>query len=223
MAEDKQRKAFMKENKIKVNPTGPLNSKQHDFCLYYVELGNGVAAYRAAYGSQAVAGSLYPRVAKLMAMPKVRDKIQALREKMADLAVMPSVQVLKEVRDIALLDPRGVCGDNGTILDLAKMPQHIAAAVASIEVEEIFEGPARCKKLVGYTKKVKFWNKVDALDKAMKHLGLFEADNKQRQSLLDKLPYEQVKQIEAKLSEIVRRNMGMAGESGPSKPSRTTH
>jgi hypothetical protein len=33
--------------------------------------------------------------------------------------------------------------------------------------------------------KIKFWNKLDAIDKAMKHLGLFERDNAQgRESLV---------------------------------------
>lgn len=222
MAENKQRADFMAKTGIDPNPNGPLNERQLKFCFAYVELGNGPAAYREAYETKAKDSSLYHRIAKLQAMPKVARKIQELREKMAEMAVMPSVQVLKEVRDIALLDPRGICGEDGTILDLAKMPQHIAAAVASIEVEELFDGTGKGKKLIGYTKKIKFWNKNDALDKAMRHLGLFEADNKQR-GMLDKLPYDQVKQIEEKLSEIVRRNMGLAGDSGTEDPGRTTH
>lgn len=222
MAENKARKAFQEKNSIRVNPNGPLNSKQEDFCLYYVELGNAVEAYRAAYDSKAKATGLCHRANNLLSMPKVQRRLYELRKQLADLALMAPTQILKEVRDIALLDPRGIVGDNGTILNLGQMPAHIAAAIASIEVEEVYEGTGPNRKRVGYTKKVKFWNKVDALDKAMKHLGLFEADNKQR-GLLDGLPYEQVKQIEERLSAIVRRNMGLAGESGAGSTKPTSH
>jgi hypothetical protein len=35
------------------------------------------------------------------------------------------------------------------------------------------------RRLIGYTKKLKLWDKNAALDKAAKHLGLYERDNAQ--------------------------------------------
>jgi hypothetical protein len=55
-----------------------------------------------------------------------------------------------------------------------------AAAVASIEIVEEFSGTGADRKLVGHTKKVKLWDKNAALEKALKHLGLYERDNTQR-------------------------------------------
>ena len=48
-----------------------------------------------------------------------------------------------------------------------ELGEDIRAAVASYETE-------------GGRTKIKFWNKVDALDKAIRHLGLFEHDNRQQ-------------------------------------------
>jgi hypothetical protein len=45
-------------------------------------------------------------------------------------------------------------------------------------VVEKFEGEGEDRRRV-ITRKIKFWNKVDAIDKAMRHLGLFGKDNRQ--------------------------------------------
>jgi phage terminase small subunit len=55
-----------------------------------------------------------------------------------------------------------------------------AASVASFEVFEEFSGCGDERKLTGYTKRVRLFNKIAAVDKAMKHLGLYEQDNGQR-------------------------------------------
>ena len=55
-----------------------------------------------------------------------------------------------------------------------------AAAISSVEVREEFEGQGESRKLVGYTKKIKFWDKTAAINMAMRHLGQFERDNSQR-------------------------------------------
>jgi hypothetical protein len=51
----------------------------------------------------------------------------------------------------------------------------MAATVSSIEVKEV----ERKDSSRAFIRKIKFWNKVDALDKAMRHAGLFEKDNRQ--------------------------------------------
>ena len=60
-------------------------------------------------------------------------------------------------------------------------PDAIAACVASVEVEELFEwegeGDDRKKTHIGYTKKVKFWDKNKSLDMIGRHLKLFGEDD----------------------------------------------
>ena len=50
----------------------------------------------------------------------------------------------------------------------------------SVEVREEFEGTGKDRRLVGYTRKVRFWSKTEAVNMAMKHFGQFERDNNQR-------------------------------------------
>lgn len=83
-------------------------------------------------------------------------------------------RTLLELKRIALSDIRGVFNPDGSIKSLAEMDEDTSAAIASIEVVTRGEGD---KKRV--TTKVKLWDKISALDQVMRHLGLFEPDNKQ--------------------------------------------
>ena len=45
---------------------------------------------------------------------------------------------------------------------------------------EEYEGSGEDRRLVGHVKKYKVTEKTSAIDKLMKHLGLFEKDNEQK-------------------------------------------
>ena len=59
------------------------------------------------------------------------------------------------------------------------------ATISSLEVLEEWEGTGEDRRLVGHTKKLKFWDKNTALVNAMKHLGLFEKHNQQQPETLN--------------------------------------
>jgi hypothetical protein len=63
--------------------------------------------------------------------------------------------------------------DDRTLKNVNDMDEDTCATVASIETEEkTIDGVD-----VGRTTKVRFCDKIAALDKAMRHLGLYERDN----------------------------------------------
>jgi phage terminase small subunit len=63
------------------------------------------------------------------------------------------------------------------MIPVHELDDETAAAISSVEVREEFEGHGENRKLVGYTKKIRFWDKTAAVNMAMKHFGLFEKDN----------------------------------------------
>lgn len=69
-------------------------------------------------------------------------------------------------------DPRRLFDAGGKPIPLHELPEEVAATIASYEVWP--NGRV----------KVKFWSKVEALDRAMRHAGLYERDNKQLQPSL---------------------------------------
>lgn len=89
-------------------------------------------------------------------------------------------RTLRELGRICYFDPRKLFDDKGNLKPVHELDDETAAAIAQVEQFEEFQGRGEDRELVGYTKKVKIFDKNPAIDKAMKHLGLFEADNKQK-------------------------------------------
>lgn len=82
-------------------------------------------------------------------------------------------RVLLELKRMSTVDVRGAYNENGTLKDIKLLSPELAACIASIEVDEIFEGSGPDRTWTGYTRKVKFWDKNSALDKLAKTLALF--------------------------------------------------
>jgi phage terminase small subunit len=100
-------------------------------------------------------------------------------ETLADAKEITGLSVertLREVARLAYFDPRKLYHEDGRLKAIHELDDDTAAAVASVEVDEIgVEGT-----VIGHTKKIKHWDKNAALEKAMKHLGQYEADNDQK-------------------------------------------
>jgi phage terminase small subunit len=95
---------------------------------------------------------------------------------------------LRETDRLIRSDLRTLIGPNCTVKDPSEWDDEMAAAVASFEVVEEFSGTGEDRKLTGYVKKIKLWDKNAAIDKGMRHLGLYEKDNAQHgESLMIKI------------------------------------
>ena len=95
---------------------------------------------------------------------------------------------LRETDRLIRSDLRKLIGPNCTVKDPSEWDDEMAAAVASFEVVEEFSGTGEDRKLTGYVKKIKLWDKNAAIDKGMRHLGLYEKDNAQHgESLMIKI------------------------------------
>lgn len=168
------------------DPVTGLTHKQEKFSLLYVTgpdnvAGNATACYRQAFSCATAKDETIQRKAcELLKKDKIRGRIAALRATVAEKAEIDSSATLRETGLIARSDIRRLFNDNGTLKDPKDWPDDIARAVASVEVFEEFQGQGKNRKLVGYTKKVRFWDKNAALERLFKHFGLYEKDNRQK-------------------------------------------
>ncbi len=156
-------------------------------------------------GAQAVITAGYScKIAKrhavtLLAMPDVKEALEARRDKLARRYELTTESLIAELSKIVHADPRRMFAANGTILPVKDWSDDVAGMVASIEVDELFDGTGKDRTWTGYTKKVKLWDKNSAIEKAMKHLGLFAEDNKQRMGALANLPRDVLQAIVERL------------------------
>lgn len=111
------------------------------------------------------------------------DIVKTLAEATARIEAISGLSVertLQEIARVAYQDPRRLYDEHGNLKPVHELDDDMAASIASVEVVEEFEGHGSDRTHVGYTKKIKLWDKNSALVTAARHLGLFEKDNAQR-------------------------------------------
>lgn len=88
--------------------------------------------------------------------------------------------LIKELVRIGLADPIGMFNDDDTLKPLREWPEDLRRALSGIDIDEIFafegEGKQRKRVHVGYTKKVKFWNKLGAIEQIAKIRGYYSPE-----------------------------------------------
>lgn len=161
------------------------------------------AAITAGY-SERTAGQ---KGLELSKRPNVIHMLSAAQVKMAKKHDLTADSVIAELSKIVHADTRKLFGEDGRLLHPKDWPDEMAGAVASVEVDELFEGTGKDRKWIGYTKKVKLWDKNSGIEKAMKYLGLFERDNSQKLGVLESLPRDVLQAIVARLSNMGQGNV----------------
>jgi len=127
-------------------------------------------AYRRAYlrSQQWAADSVHQQASRLMALAWVAVRVKELEGQAAVVAVLDKAEVLREVAMLAHSDIARIIGEGGRVLLPNELDPATRAAVKSFKIDE-------------YGKiEYQFWDKRASLDMAMKHLGLYELDNKQK-------------------------------------------
>lgn len=155
----------------------PLTPKQEKFTCAIAAGMTQADAYRHAYNvrPRMTPESIWVAASGIMTDPKVRSRVSALREQIAQHTVLEAADVLDEIRRIAFADPGGIMNTDGSIKRIDQLNPELRATVASYEVTK--DG----------TIKYKFWDKLAALEKACRYLGLYERDNHQKKDALTQL------------------------------------
>jgi phage terminase small subunit len=159
-----------------------IADKHKRFCEeYMIDLNGKQAAIRTGYSEDRAEVT----ASELLTREDVKVYLIELKRQASDKLEIKRERVLKEFACIAFADIRKYYDQDGNLLSPSDLDDDAAAALAGIEVFEEFEMTKGTKKKTGNTKKIKIWNKLQALDSLAKHLGLFEEDNKQKTQDLD--------------------------------------
>ncbi len=141
---------------------GKLTVREELFCQeYLVDLDLKAAAIRAGYKASYAQARAY----ELLQRPPIAARIKAAMAKREKRTEVTSDRVVKELARIAFSDLRGavVESDSGRskFLQLHELPDDLAAAVQSIEIDE-------------HGVKYRLWDKNAALTNLGRHLSMFQ-------------------------------------------------
>ena len=162
-------------------------------------LTNGSNASQAAMAAGYSEKTAYAAGSRLLKHVEVSTIIQQRRAELAKKYELTTESVIKSLAQAVHFDPRKMFNEDGSIKAITDLDDDTAAALAGFEVmEEKGSGDDR-GKVVGYTKKVKWLDKNTAREQAMKHLGLYLEDNKQK-SPLEGVSRDTLKLLAEKLS-----------------------
>lgn len=185
--------ATRKGSKVKAGNTqeDAANRRKLFIEAYLTNGGNASQAAIAAGYSPHTAGVTGSRLLK---HAEVLAQLQQRRNALLSKLELTTESALKSLAQAVHFDPRKLYDASGGLKPVHDLDEDTAMALSGFEVtEEKDRG-----KVVGFTKKVKWLDKNAAREQAMKHLGLYEQDNKQRNPL-ENLPRDVIQAIVDKL------------------------
>lgn len=158
-----------------------LNDKQKRFCEeYLIDLNATQAAIRAGYSKKTAFIIGFENLRK----PNIQQFISVIQQKISDKNGNLTQRVIDELVKVGFSNIQDYIHSGNGIVDLSEIEIKKAAAVSSIKKSVTTFGTEEnggVKEVVEF----KLWDKISALEKLGKHLGVFEADNKQRTSVIN--------------------------------------
>lgn len=146
-----------------------LTPKQRRFCEEYViDLNGTQAAIRAGYSID----SAKEIASMLLTKFNVSEYVSKLQKKLSDKTQITAEKVINELAKIGFSNVQDFIDSDNSIKDISQIDSKKAAAVSSIKKSVTTFGDGKntgTKEVVEF----KIWDKVSALEKLGKHLGLF--------------------------------------------------
>jgi phage terminase small subunit len=152
-----------------------LTPKQKLFAQeYLVDLNATQAAIRAGYSKKTARQTGTENLSK----PVIAERIQELMNERAERVKYTSDQALRDLAGIIRFDFRKLYDDFGDVLPVCEWPDDAVLGVAGHDVSSIrFSRDKDDEPLNLFTKKLKFRDKLKAIELAMKHNAVGAMDN----------------------------------------------
>jgi phage terminase small subunit len=145
------------------------NPKYEAFCQEYMKDLNGAqAAIRAGYSGKGA----NVKGAQLLAIVSISERIAELMQERQQRTQVTADMVIAELAKIGFHNVQDFVNGGNSILELKHLDANKTAAVSAVKTTLKADGDL--------VSEVKFHDKVAALEKLGKHLGIFERDNKQK-------------------------------------------
>lgn len=143
-------------------------------------LTNGRNGTQAAITAGFAAKGAGVTAVRLLKEPMIAAQVAQHIEEAKSISGLTVERTLQEVARLAFFDSRKLFRADGSMIPVTELDDDTAAAIAAIEHEDITLTAGETERKIGTTKKLKFHSKTAALEMSMRHLGLYEKDNRQR-------------------------------------------
>lgn len=144
-----------------------LTDREEKFCWAYVTLLNKTqAALEAGYSPDSAKELGYKTFTKV----HIQNRIAEIRANSAGKFDLGKETLIQELAHIARFDLRTIYNEDGTLKKPSEWSDEAGAALAGVEVDEIFTDEGEFKV---YTKKVKRDNKISAIAEINKMMGYY--------------------------------------------------
>jgi phage terminase small subunit len=108
--------------------------------------------------------------------------VREAEDRLLEKSRLTSELVLRALERAIFADPRKLYDLKGRLKPIHSLDEDTAAAIASLDTDESVTGSGPQRRAIGRITKVRFVDKLAAIDRAMRHLGLYERDNRQWES-----------------------------------------
>lgn len=159
-----------------------LTPKIKRFCEEYIKDLNGTqSAIRAGYSAK----TANEQAARLLAKVSVQNYIAELKQSLSNKNEGLAQQVIDELKKIGFANIQDYINKDNEIKDLSIIGRDKAAAVESIKktATEFGGGAESSGKKTSI--QFKLYDKISALEKLGRHLGIFELDNQQKAPVIN--------------------------------------
>ena len=162
-----------------------LTAKQDRFCTEYVfNAGDASAAYRTAFNTSNMKPETVNRRAhELKNRGKIRARITLLQSQEENRLKLKyqidNDRVMRELVRLAFSDIGELFDDNGNLISPKHLPEDTRRALTSFDVITSTRGSGE-NAVVEFTHKFKMADKLAALEKIAKILGMYREDNVQK-------------------------------------------
>lgn len=152
-----------------------LSGKQELFCREYVKCNNASeAGRRAGYSPKTAHQMGKENILKPAIIERIK-KLKAPKIKQLDLS---ADLILSELKKLATSNMQDFFDKDGYLKGIHDLTRDQAAALSSLEIEQLYMNQGKEKLHIGEAKKMKLWDKLKALNMLGQHLALFNEQPK---------------------------------------------
>jgi phage terminase small subunit len=145
-----------------------LKEQHKRFCRAIAKGKNSTQAAIAAGYSKKTA---VKQGSRLLTNADIKAYVKELQDKGAKKFDISQEQILRELYAIAFSDIRKFYDEKGALKPINELDKTSAAALAGLDIDELFEGFGEERTKIGVTKKIKRFDKVKAIEVINKMLG----------------------------------------------------